>query len=255
MTSGDQDKIMCFNMKYPEKSLILAARDIRYLLEQGYPKSSAIRFVGDHYGLEKSRRYILSRNVLAPDVASARNRKRVPCTCIRDRHILIDGYNVLITLESYLKGEEIWIGDDGFIRDNRGIFRSHVNDKDTFRSAGLMLSLLRANAAGEITVILDRQMSMSGQLAMAIRQRMAETGVRGQVITSGSTDHDLKKARSCDIVASADGVIIDAVVEVIDIPACIISGDQHSWKSLYSLGSVQPDQQEIQKAKEDNTDK
>ncbi|WP_256622783.1 DUF434 domain-containing protein [Methanolobus chelungpuianus] len=246
MTSGDRDKIMCFNMKYPEEGLLLAARDIRYLLGRGYPKSSAIRFVADHYGLEKSRRYILSRNVLAPNIASARNRKRVPCTCISDRPVLIDGYNVLITLESYLKGEEMWMGDDGFIRDNRGVFRSHVNDNETFRSVGMMLSFLRTNAAGEVTVVLDRQMSMSGQLALTIRQCMAGTGMAGQVINSGSADHDLKKARSHDIVASADGVIIDAVAEVIDIPACIISGDHHSRKSLYSLGAVQPDQENIE---------
>ena len=234
---------MCFNMKYPEESLILAARDIRYLLGRGYPKNSTIRFVADHYSLEKSRRYILSRNVLVPAIASARKRKRVPCTCVRDRHVLIDGYNVLITLESYLKGEDMWMGDDGFIRDNRGVFRSHVNDNETFRSVGLMLSFLRKNATGEITVILDRQMSMSGQLALTIRQCMAETGMAGQVITSGSTDHDLKKARSYEIVASADGVILDAVAEVIDIPACVISGDQHSRKSIYSLDAVQPDQE------------
>lgn len=230
---------MLMMLNYPEEALILAARDIRYLLEQGYPKGSAVRFVGDHYGLEKSRRYILSRNVLSPETASTRRIKSVPCRSIGNRHILIDGYNVLITIESYLKGEEMWIGDDGFIRDNRGVFRSHINDAETFRSVELMLSLIQKIRAGEVTVLLDRQMSMSGQLALIIRQRMAAAGIIGQVITSASTDHDLKIAGSDTIVATADGTIIDAVELVVDIPACIIDEDPCSRKLLYSLGSVQ----------------
>lgn len=226
---------------YPEEVMILAARDIRYLLACGYPKVSAVKFVSDHYGLEKSRRFILSRSVLAPGAASARRMKSIPCTGIRDRHILIDGYNVLITIESYIKGEEMWIGDDGFVRDNRGVFRGHVNDSETFRSVELMLSLIGNNMPKEVIVLLDRQMSMSGQLALAIRQRMAEKDIRGQVLTSASTDHDLKRAGNDTIVATADGVIIDTVGTVVDIPACVISKDLYSRKLLYSLDSVQHD--------------
>jgi hypothetical protein len=222
-------------MNHPEEKLIMAARDIRYLLDKGYPKGSAVRFVSDHYGLEKSRRYILSRNVLAPEIASARRMKSVPCSKIRERHILIDGYNVLITIESYLKGEDMWIGDDGFIRDNRGVFRSHVNDSATLRSVELMLFVLRRSAVGDTTVLLDEQMSMSRQLAQVIRQKMAEAGVNGRVLTSASTDHDLKLARGNTIVATADGVIIDAVELIVDIPDCVIKEDPYSRKLLYSL--------------------
>ena len=223
-------------MRYPEEELIMAARDIRYLLDKGYPKGSAVRFVGDHYSLAKDRRFILSRNVVAPDIASARRMKSVPCSDIRDREVLIDGYNVLITIESYLKGEEMWVGDDGFIRDNRRVFRSHVNDGSTVRSVGLMLSVASRNAAGMVTILLDEQMSMSGQLVLLIRQRMAEAGIKGRVLTSASTDHDLKRAGSSAIVATADGVIIDAVGTVVDIPSCIIKEDTCSRKLLYSLG-------------------
>jgi hypothetical protein len=162
--------------------------------------------------------------------------KSVPCSDIRDREVLIDGYNVLITIESYLKGEEMWVGDDGFIRDNRGVFRSHVNDESTLRAVGLMLSVAAGNAAREITVLLDEQMSMSGQLVIVIRQMMAEAGIKGRVLTSASTDHDLKRAGSSAIVATADGVIIDAVGTVVDIPGCIIKEDTCSRKLLYSLG-------------------
>ncbi|HML27080.1 MAG TPA: DUF434 domain-containing protein, partial [Methanomethylovorans sp.] len=72
------------------------ARDIRYLLERGFPKTSSIRFVGDHYRLEKSERYILVRVIVPAKTAVARNRKRLTSREVTGKKILADGYNVLI---------------------------------------------------------------------------------------------------------------------------------------------------------------
>ncbi|KXS44218.1 MAG: protein of unknown function DUF434 [Methanolobus sp. T82-4] len=215
--------------------LIEAAKDIRYLLERGYPGSSAVRFVGDHYRLKDKQRFILSRNVLAPSVASGRRRKRVNCTDTEGRHLLIDGYNVLITLESYLKGEEMWTGDDGFIRDNRGVFNNHVNDRTTCRAVELMNSVLMAANLHSVILLLDLQMSMSGKLAGFIRQSFNEASIPGTVCTSRTVDHELKKAANDSVVATADGVIIDSVNNVLDIPACVIAEKGRDKISLYTL--------------------
>lgn len=215
--------------------LIEAANDIRYLLERGYPKSSAVRFVSDHYRLKDKQRFILSRNVLAPSVASDRQRKRVGCNDIEGRDLIIDGYNVLITLESYLMAEEMWIGDDGFIRDNRGVFSNHVNDRTTCRAVELINSILMSANLNSVTLLLDLQMSMSGKLAGFIRQSFNENLIPGCVCTSRTVDHELKKADDDSIVATVDGVIIDSVRNVLDIPACVIAEKGRDKISLYTL--------------------
>ncbi|TGC10732.1 DUF434 domain-containing protein [Methanolobus halotolerans] len=218
-----------------EKELMEAAEDIRYLLGKGYPKNSTVRFVCNHHLLEEQQRSILSRNVLAPSIASSRRNKRLACNDLKGRHIVIDGYNVLITLESYLKDECMWKGDDGFIRDNRGVFNKHVNDETTYKAVDMMLTMLMTHEAGSITVLLDRQMSKSGELATFIRQRIDEGLLHGNVFTSGTVDYELKKATFDLIVATADSVIIDVVEHVVDIPACVLAAEESNKLYLHSL--------------------
>ncbi|MDW7733500.1 MAG: DUF434 domain-containing protein [Methanolobus sp.] len=222
-------------MNNQDKRLIEAAEEIRYLLERGYPKSSAVRFVSDHHRLADVQRFILSRNVLAPVIAASRRNKRLACTDLEGQYLAIDGYNVLITLESYLKGEDMWIGDDGFVRDNRGVFSNHVNDETTYRAVDMMVEMLVIHKVGPVNVLLDLQMSKSGKLAAFIRQKIDELSVKGSVRTSRTVDHELKKASDNSIVATADGVIIDAVGHVVDIPACVIAEKERNKIFLHSL--------------------
>ncbi len=53
-----------------------AIHDLRYLLNQGYPRDSAIEFVSDHYLLESDDRHLLTRCVFSKEeIADHRCRK------------------------------------------------------------------------------------------------------------------------------------------------------------------------------------
>lgn len=198
------------------------ARDIRYLLEKGYPKTSSIRFVGDHYRLEKSERHILTRVIVPPKTAIARNKKRLTYKEVAGKKILADGYNVLIAIESMLSGHTLWLCDDGFVRDTRGVFRSHNNTAITTEAVKQMCSILSKCNVPFVKILLDSQMSQSGELAALIRQELALLSLQSEVSTSEHADFDLKHADPEYVVATADGVIIDAVEKVIDLPAAVI---------------------------------
>lgn len=198
-----------------------AAEDIRYLLERGYRRDSSIRFAGDHYGLDKNERYILARTVFSTPIASSRKRKKLNAHNLKNKDLLIDGYNVLITLESLLEGEEIWVADDSFLRDIRGIFKNHSNDDRTFRAVEEMLSFILRTETKNVEILLDVQMKDSGELAALIRKRMHDLSIKGDARTSKHVDFDLKNCTPDKVVATADGVIIDTVENVVDIPGCI----------------------------------
>lgn len=204
------------------KKLTEPAHDIRYLLARGYSISAAIRFVSDHYRLTESERHILVRVVRPPKVATARREKRLACADINGRDVLIDGYNVLITVESMLKDEKLWLGDDGFIRDTRGVFRNYNNTDTTCKAVDEMLSFLSECKVTSVNILLDTQMSKSGQLARYIDNRFHRYSLNGSARTSRHVDFDLKNAGAGVVVATADGVVIDAVGEVIDIAACLM---------------------------------
>src|SRR4051812_1852118 len=77
-----------------------AARDLRYLLGRGYARPSAVQLVGDKFQLARRQRQVLARAVNDPAVAAAIRARVRPH--LRDAHVAIDTYNVLITVETAL---------------------------------------------------------------------------------------------------------------------------------------------------------
>lgn len=208
---------------YPEGGQTLtikaAARDLRYLLDHGYSKEPSVRFVSDHHRLPAIDRFTLARVVLPSDVAEARRRKSVRPKYMAGRRIAVDGYNVIITTESLLSGEPVYRCDDGFLRDVRGIFRSYRHSQVTEGALSEILSLFNSVTPETVQVILDSQISGSGELAGEIRRAMRDLGVHGTAVTSRSADRELKIAG--EVVATGDGSIIDAVPIAVDIPRAI----------------------------------
>jgi hypothetical protein len=209
------------NLKEEGELKTKAAEDIRYLLGHGYRRDSSIRFVADHFWLDKDERYILARTVFSTATASSRISKKLKVEDLKDRKLLIDGYNVLITLESLFDGEKVWIADDSFLRDIRGVFKNHSNDDITFKAVEKMLGFILKADVKSTEILLDAQMKNSGELAAFIRKRMGDLSIPGDARTSRHVDFDLKSCASDYVVATADGVIIDSVENVVDIPGCI----------------------------------
>ena len=189
-------------------------------MNRGYPKESAIRFVGDHYRLPELQRFVLARGVVATAQASARKAKLVPLKALNGKEILIDGYNVLITIESILEGCPVYLCDDGFLRDIRGIFGSYKQSGITDQALSEIIDLLALVDPAKVELLLDQQISMSGMLAAHIREMMTLRRISGTARTEMSVDHHLKAAK--DIVATSDGNVIDAACFVADIPMEIV---------------------------------
>ena len=194
-----------------------AATEARYLLDRGYPKGSALRFVSDHHRLPQEQRYVLVRVLVAAGLARSRMSKIVPLKALRGNALFVDGYNVLITAESLLEGSPVYLCDDGFLRDTRGIFKRYTVSHLTAQALSSILDLLVLAAPARLEILLDQQISRSGELAGQIRGMMAERCLPGAARTAKDVDHRLKTAAA--IVASGDGDVIDAASAVVDLPA------------------------------------
>lgn len=188
-------------------------------MDRGYPKESAIRFVSDHHRLPEEQRFVLTRVLVASRKAKTRSDKIRPLETIHGSTLFIDGYNVLITVESLLGGRPAYLCDDGFLRDVRGIFRSYRPSELTAPALDLIFDLIASTCPALTEVLLDQQISMSGRLAVMIRRTIAEHDVPGMVRTVKDVDRQLK--RSEGLIATGDGNIIDAAISVVDIPGTI----------------------------------
>jgi len=200
-------------------SLKKAAVDIRYLLDNGYPPKSAVGFVCDHYRLDGESRHILSRMVIAGSISEKRRQKFLPCDKIRGEDIIIDGYNIIIGMESILEKKAI-LCDDGVVRDIKGVSRNFRTCEITHKAIELILSFLKEKSPSHVFFILDSQISRSGELAKVLAEKIVRSGLKGNANTSRHVDHDLKC--SYYIVASSDGVIIDAAEKVVNFLSCMI---------------------------------
>ena len=150
-------------------------------------------------------------------VAASRKNKRISVGELGGRTVAIDGYNVLITVESLIVGAPVYLCDDGFLRDTRGIFRRYRSSDQTILALREILSILKGSGVGRAEFLLDQQISRSGELAARIRDMMAEDEVPGFAKTAKDVDRRLKLA-NCP-VATGDGAIIDEAREVVDLPA------------------------------------
>jgi hypothetical protein len=208
------------------EKLLKPANDIRSILRWGYPKFATIRFVADHFRLSAKERHILTRVIMPPDRTVSRAKKKIGCKETGNRDLLLDGYNVLLTVDSLLKKEPMWFCDDSYIRDTRFYFSKAKHAQDIEEALETVLDFLAETGTKTATFLLDAQISRSGELAGLIRHRMQEKGISGDARTSKHVDFDLKieggKPERGIVVASSDGIIIDSVLQVLDIPACLM---------------------------------
>lgn len=196
-----------------------AAVDIRYLLDRGYTQKSAVGFVCAHYRLDVKASFLLSRTVLAHEVAERRRNKFLPCSKIEGSSIVIDGYNIIIGMESILE-KKAYLCDDGVIRDIKGAFRSFRVSSNTEEAVGLVLEFLQEMKPDNVVFLLDVQISKSGMIAKMLREKLGEAGLKGDARTSKHVDYDLKRCGG--IVASSDGVIIDEAEMVVNFLICLV---------------------------------
>lgn len=199
--------------------LMSAVRDLRYLLNRGYPRDSAVVFVANHHRLKLKERNLLARCVFSKAEVASHRAKAVSSAKVRGKMIGVDGYNVLITAESILTGKSVVQCDDGFVRDLRAIFGKYRTSSATPHALTRIINAIAKARPSEVVIMFDSQVSRSGELAAMVRQRLKRTKLEGDARTAAGVDF---KVRGFEVAASSDRAIIERSKEVWDIPAEIM---------------------------------
>lgn len=190
------------------ESFRTAALDYQYLINRGYPTKASLKLTADRHLLSGSERSMLFRGIAPDHKIMLRKQKHADRETIQYMPLVIDGYNVLLTLCSYLKGDGIFIACDGYIRDSTEIHGRIMQQKYMNRALRLMTeSIIQLNPSCT-TVYLDTPKSKSGQLASHIRQLFITHHIQGLVKTIYSPDKALTQQTTGNICTS-DSVIID----------------------------------------------
>lgn len=169
---------------------------------------SALKLVGDRHRLRERQRLAVLRSACSDDAREARAAREVGREALRGASVLVDGYNVLITVEAALAGGVLLLGRDGCLRDLASLHGHFKRVEETRPAIGLLGGALADWGAARVTVLLDSPVSNSGRLAGLLRDAAAEHGWSWEVELVPDPDAELVR-REGAVVATSDSVVLD----------------------------------------------
>lgn len=184
-----------------------AVADYSWLLGRGYREPSALKLVGDRFLLTQRQRMAVMRCACSDEARVRRREHQVSPETVRGERLLLDGYNVLTTVEAALAGGVVLLARDGCYRDlasMHGTFRAVEETLPALRVIGKELRRLRV---GGCTWYLDSPVSNSGRLKGRMVELAREEAWDWQVELVPNPDAVLSTAG--EIIVSADSVVLD----------------------------------------------
>lgn len=191
-----------------------AVADYSWLLTRGYAVDSALKLVGDRYDLTVRQRMAVRRSGCCDSSLDGRASKRIASTDAAGRPVGIDGYNLLITIESALSGGVVLIGRDGCYRDLASVHGTYRKVEETVPALTMILDHIAALKTPRIDWYLDRPVSNSGRLkaliAGLIESRIARDARHAKWNIELVNDPDSALKSYPGLIVSSDSVILDA---------------------------------------------
>ncbi len=196
--------------------LYKAISDYLYLLDNDYPVKPILKIIGDRYRLNAIQRSILFRGVAKKEICMTRKLKLIKTNKVYGNKLLIDFYNVIISISSYLKGKFVYIALDGLLRDAS---ESHgrIKEKNIMNhSLNLLIDYIKKINTKEVIFAIDSPVSHSKELAGELQTMLENHNIKGNTVVIKSADYYLKNSYGY-ICATSDSSIIDCIDKVFDL--------------------------------------
>ena len=188
-------------------ALRAAVADLSWLLTRHYAQPSALKIVGDRYNLTARQRTAVMRCACSDYALASRLSRRIDEGALRDRTLLIDGYNVLTTIEAALSGGVLLHARDSTFRDMASIHGSYRKVEETTPALELAGQVLAELKPARCIWYLDQPVSNSGRLKTIMMNAAEKRLWKWRVEIVANPDALL--IESADPIASADSVILD----------------------------------------------
>lgn len=202
-------------------SLRTATAELSWLLTHGYAPVAALKLVGDHHQLTERQRRAVMRGSCGDEALARRIARRMDAADLAGRHIGIDGFNCLITIEAMLSGAVIFVGRDGACRDLASVHGTWRKVEETLPALRALCAVLETCGVAGARIYLDRPVGNSGRLRGFVEQAFAGGAVPAEVVLVDAVDPVIV-AREV-VVASSDSWVIDHAPRWVDLPELVAS--------------------------------
>ena len=186
-----------------------AVGDLSWLLTHDYAMKAALKLVGDRYSLSERQRLGASRAACSDQSRERRRATLIRAENIAGHDVIIDGFNVIITVEAALSGGLLMHGRDGCIRDLSSVHGSYRSVNETDQAIQLIGNAMEKLKPGSVEWVLDRPISNSGRLAKRIRDTATQHRWNWTVDVIFNPDAEIIQSQR--LVISSDSHVLDRI--------------------------------------------
>jgi hypothetical protein len=197
-----------------------AVADYSLLLSKGYADKSSLKLVGDRFSLTDRQRLAVMRSACSDQQAAHRKERQIQVSGLAGQPIVIDGYNLLITVEAAMSGGLIFKGRDGCFRDLASIHGTYRKVTETIPAVEMIGQFLQETGITEAHWLLDKPVSNSGRLKTLIGELAANSGWNWDVELLPSPDGALAKTELT--AATGDSAVLDRCSRWVNLARAII---------------------------------
>ena len=202
------------------ESLRAAVCEYSWLLTRGYAQDSGLKLVGDRHGLTARQRMAVMRSACSDVAMNHRRSTEVSLGTVAGGALGVDGYNLLITIESALSGGLILVGRDGCCRDLASVHGTYRKVEETKPAIELIADYLTEVGVTTVHFWLDRPVSNSGRLRALMEELLTPCRADWEIELVDNPDPVL--AEYDGPVASSDSWVLDRCDSWVNLAAAII---------------------------------
>lgn len=209
----------CHRGRHPEDQRLFCAKwipllraatsDVSYLLSRGYASRAALKLVGDHFQLDARQRSAIDRASCADESFEYRCARHISPESLSGQDVVIDGYNLLITMECALSGGVLLLCRDGCLRDIASVHGSYHRVEETLPAIHAIGAVLERLRVGTAQWYFDAPVSNSGRLKALVLEEARSHAWSWTAEVAANPDKIL--ASSDCVVVSSDSWVLDNV--------------------------------------------
>lgn len=216
--SSEDDSL--FSTVKEQQKIQQALADLFYLLSRDYPLKSSLALAGNRYRLKTRQLMALQGMACSEQEISLRKQKECSSALLSGTTIYLDGFNILIVLESLLSGAYVFKGMDGCYRDISSIHGTYKRVQQTEQVLLLVGNVLKKLGTERVIWIFDKPVSNSGKMKAMCYEIAEGNGFSWDALLDNNPDKYL--AEDNRLACSSDAWVLNECSNWFNLTAYII---------------------------------
>lgn len=201
-----------------------ALLDLNFLLTRVYSPKNALQTVGTRYKLTQRQLKALQGMGAAQQYLDKVKTTHSAVEDLKGNTLVIDGFNVIILLESLFSGAYLFQGSDGCFRDLSTVHGTYKKVSQTPLAIQTLVDFHKESGVNEIIWIFDKPVSNSGRIKKMLEETAVQDKVNWTILLDDKADEAIIK--QAGITISSDAYIIENATKWFNLIAFLIENNR-----------------------------